>query len=124
MRRTSHLADLAGKLIPYWWLPWLLVFGALRAFAHTAPSGTWQYDLACCSERDCAPVPARFIRATPQGFAIHIPAGAHPFVQGTALTALVPHQDGRVRPSGDGQHHACISPARTVLCIYIPPGGV
>lgn len=104
-----------------------LVLGA-AAFAHQAPavSGVagWQYDASCCSNRDCAPVAPRMIRATPAGMVLTIPAGAHPFVVGTPLTETIPHGDPRIRASGDGEYHACISPSRQVLCIYVPPGGV
>lgn len=99
------------------------------AFAHQAAptsstGGTWQYDASCCSMRDCAPVPARFIRATAAGLVVSIPAGAHPFVTDAPLSATIPYGDPRIRASGDGEHHACISPSRTLLCIYVPPGGV
>lgn len=93
------------------------------AMAHTAPSG-WDYDPACCSGRDCAPVASSMIRASPSGYLVEIPAGGHPFVSGQPLSVLIPYSDPRVRPSGDGEKHACIGPSRHVFCIYVPPGGV
>ena len=105
----------------------LAVFLALAiaavAHAHNAPSG-WQYDAACCSQRDCVPIAARFVRVGPEGFTVTIPAGAHPFVKDQALSFSMPHRSDRVRPSGDAEYHACINPWRVPLCLYVPPGGV
>lgn len=123
MSRTHRIRNALLLAYAIWLGAFLLIAAIGAAWAHQAPSG-WQYDHACCSNRDCAPVPARMIRATPDGLRVAIPAGAHPFVTGDDLVEIVPYADPRLRPSGDGDHHACISPSRRVLCIYLPPGGV
>ena len=96
----------------------------LPAAAHQAPSG-FAYDASCCSGQDCAPVPNDAIREAPGGYAVRIRPGSHPFVpEGSSpLEAFVPHGDSRIRPSGDGGKHACVSPSRYVLCVYLPPSG-
>jgi hypothetical protein len=123
MSRARRIRNALLLAYAIWFGAFLLIVAISAALAHNAPSG-WSYDPACCSDRDCAPVPARFIRATPAGLEISIPAGAHPFVAGEALREVVPYADPRIRPSGDGQHHACVSPSRRLLCIYLPVGGV
>lgn len=103
-----------------------LLVGAVPAAAHTAPSG-WAYDPECCSDKDCAPVPDAAIREVPGGYRVIIAPGTHPSVPArrVALDFFVPHGDPRIRVSGDGKRHACISRTAGILyCIYVPPGGV
>lgn len=98
----------------------------LPAQAHEAPSG-WRYDEACCSGFDCAPVPDEAVREAPGGFSVVIQPGEHPMLRPghEPMAIFVPHGDPRIRPSGDGQKHACISMGGGYLyCLYLPPGGV
>jgi hypothetical protein len=96
--------------------------GKRGALAHDAPSG-WEYDLSCCSTRDCAPVPPP--RVTPDGLVFTVPKGRHPATMDAPLTVRVPHNDRAIKPSGDGDWHLCIHPElKTFYCAYQPPGGV
>lgn len=89
-------------------------FAAGRASAHS-----W-YDSACCSGMDCAPVSASTIRATADGWLIHLEVGDHPMVK-RPITKLLPYGDWHVRKSKDGDFHACVLPqAQIVMCIYVP----
>lgn len=97
---------------------------ALPAAAHQAPAG-WEYDLDCCSTRDCAPVRGGAVREVAGGYQVTILPGTHPMVRAgaPAVSAFVAHGDARIRVSGDDARHACVIAGR-VLCIYVPPGGV
>ena len=95
----------------------------LIAHAHQAPSG-WEYDLACCHNRDCAPIRASAVRAGPDGLTITVRGGTHMMVPaGETFTETVPYRDPRVKPSGDDDWHVCIIAGR-IRCLYQPPGGV
>jgi len=113
--------------------PWLVgaaVAGALLlgltawltypAAGHEAPAG-WSYDPACCSGYDCAPIPARAVTLTPAGWRVQVAQGEHPFAPAGGLDETVPFGDPRIRRSGDGGWHACISPhTGRLLCVYEP----
>jgi hypothetical protein len=105
---------LAGSIIigaVAWW--------AYPARGHEAPAG-WSYDPGCCSDYDCAPIPASAVTLAPDGWRIRLAPGQHRFVR-EALDVVVPFGDPRIRRSGDGGWHACISPSTgRVLCVYEP----
>jgi hypothetical protein len=93
-------------------------------FAHQAPGG-WHYDSDCCSSHDCAPVADTAIREVAGGYFVLLHHGEHHMLaEGYAIADMVPFADPRLRVSGDGQKHACISRSGRLLCIYVPPGGV
>ena len=94
---------------------------AAAALAHQSPSG-WEYDLACCSVHDCAPVPETAVREATGGYSVRLVPGDHPLVT-SPLAAFVAHGSPALRVSGDDRRHVCVSHGR-VLCVYVPPGGV
>jgi hypothetical protein len=105
-----------------------LLAGAFPAGAHDAPSG-WTYDLSCCSNRDCQPVPSSMVTATPGGWLIDIPPGVHKTAP-EGFRALVPWDSPDIRHSPDGLFHPCIAPAvgpygsgPVLLCLYVPDMG-
>lgn len=96
--------------------------------AHQAPSG-WEYDRWCCSNNDCAPIAAEYVRMTPGGWRVDIPAGGHPMVKEVGTTRLF--KDHQVKFAPDGQYHACVvtdefgtGDSAFVRCLYVPMPGV
>jgi hypothetical protein len=100
----------------------LLLLLCAPAAAHRAPSG-WEYDQACCSDLDCAPVPESAVVEATGGYIVRLVPGQHPMVR-APLAAFLAHGDSRIRVSGDEHRHACVSGSGRLLCIYVPPGGV
>lgn len=92
------------------------------AHGHTAPSG-WQYDHACCSTQDCAPIRVELVQITAQGYRVTVSPGDHPLVTEPS-TYIFPFNDKRVRFSGDQHYHLCIGLySKAGLCLYIPGAG-
>lgn len=91
----------------------LLVFNALPALSHQAPSG-WQYDAVCCSNKDCSP--------------LRTPISA---IEGGWYLAesgeIIPFSDSKIRDSKDGDFHRCVyqfGPHKgNTRCLYVPPVG-
>lgn len=99
---------------------------AVPAFAHQAPSGA-QYEWnPCCSNRDRAPIPDRFVHEVSPGLvAVRVPPGAHPMHGPEKTTALYLEFEGeKIRKPLDGEWHVCISPSGTPLCVYPPRRGM
>lgn len=93
----------------------LLVVLARATFAHS-----W-YDPWCCNERDCAPIPFRAVEAGPDGWIVTLEPGDHPIVQ-SRVVHVVPYAD--MRPSQDGDFHACILHDKGAMrCFYGFVGG-
>ena len=85
-----------------------LLFSSV-ALAHNAPRG-WAYDLECCSDRDCAPIPAKGIQALPDGSYV-LPTGE-----------VV--EKSKIKRSQDEEYHLCRLPGGThIFCLYVPPFG-
>lgn len=99
----------------------LLLLG-VPAVAHEAPSG-WQYPIECCSSSDCSQVEDENIEEVPGGFQLNLPPGSHPMVKNRTVTLFVPHDDYRIRKSGDWRKHACVGPTGRVYCLFLVPGG-
>ena len=79
------------------------------AGGHDAPRG-WSYDQECCSDRDCAPIPAKGIQALPDG-SYMLPTGE---VVGKE----------KIKRSQDEEYHLCRLPGGThIFCLYVPPFG-
>lgn len=92
------------------------------ANAHTAASG-WQYDPACCSTQDCAPIRVELVEITAEGYRVTVRPGDHPLVD-VPSTYVFPFNDSRVRFSGDQNYHLCIGAyTKKGLCLYIPGTG-
>lgn len=74
------------------------------------------YEPSCCSNRDCAPIPAGDVKATPDGWQI-------------VLTGeVIKYGSYRVKDSPDGAFHRCAMSANFTaqghtLCLYVPPHG-
>jgi hypothetical protein len=94
-----------------------LAIYATKAFAHS-----W-YDPACCSGRDCAPIPVSALKLTAGGtYVLTLSPGQHPMVTETRSYYI---SEARVRRSQDGDVHACIDPTgRLLLCLYMPEAGI
>lgn len=111
----------------------MLVALAWAARSHQAPSG-WEYDRhACCHGDDCHHAPPHAVREMSGGWLVTLHAGEHPRVKSGSVQFFVPYGDPRIKPSGDSMFHPCLFPfelnetARggfTLLCLYVPPGGV
>lgn len=84
----------------------------LSLMAGKAYPHSW-YDPACCSERDCAPIPqGTKVEYAAGGYNVTLPGGSPIFFS----------QD-KVKPSQDGLWHICINPVSgTRYCIYVPAG--
>ncbi len=105
-----------------------------EAGAHQAPSG-WKYPMECChseTQRDCYPVPLKYIHETEEGYRVELPPGVHPNLPngGSHLYGWDAVYDGKpkIRDSGDNEWHVC---ARNLyvdspswFCLYKPNGGV
>jgi len=61
------------------------------------------------------------VTLTPAGWRVQVAQGEHPFAPAGGLDETVPFGDPRIRRSGDGGWHACISPhTGRLLCVYEP----
>lgn len=94
----------------------LLLFAA-PALAHEAPSG-WRYSVACCDNKDCAPLVDGTVVKTETGWLWD--------------GELFPFGSRKLQPSGDDHFHGCKVPELKESfpqdyrkCLYIPQiGGV
>lgn len=103
----------------------LCIFGALICCAALAAlpvlAHGW-YDPACCSNQDCAPVPARSVTAVPGGWQVEVGPGDHPLIHAPA-SYFLPYEDALI--SQDGAFHLCVSQSTgALLCLYAPPMGM
>lgn len=98
MNRRRFLLALAGAVIA----------GSARISAHS-----W-YEPACCSDTDCAPLPAgASVEPVRGGYVVRMTPDGAPVFFGY----------DKVRPSRDGEIHACIGPqSGTPFCLYMPVG--
>ena len=91
-----------------------LLAGGLSISGIYPASGHSWYSAECCSERDCKPL-TRESTVTPVrgGYSIVAEPGGAP--------VFFPQE--KVRPSQDGDYHACIGPTSGVaFCLYVPAG--
>ena len=105
-------------------LIWLLVLAGIVVAFHVTPAfaHSW-YDGACCSDKDCAPIPREYVTERKDGYEVHIPAGGHPLVD-EPLDAFVPYGDSKDRRSHDANFHGCISAySGKLICLYSPVNG-
>lgn len=98
-----------------------LLFGALltsySARAHTSDTG-FEYEAACCSDRDCAPAADSDV----------VPAAGGWFVP--RFNLLVPYDSRIVRRAPDGRFHFCVgvgvrdgAHVEILRCLYVPEFG-
>lgn len=92
-----------------------VVFAEARA--HEAPSG-WSYPFFCCSNRDCARIPAGRVKTGPDGYRVVLQPGDHEFVKDTTAF-LIPYANAKDSP--DNEYHLCITASMQVLCFFRPP---
>jgi hypothetical protein len=86
----------------------LLVFGS-ATLGHDAPSG-WAYDAACCSDRDCAPLPEGSVQERADGFLLK-------------TTGELVGRD-KAKRGQDEYYHLCRSVySKAIYCIYLPQRG-
>jgi len=106
----------------------ITVFYAALGLASWAAWGHSFYDPWCCSEQDCAPIPASSVRWTPAGWEVTLTPEQHFMVQ-RPTTWLIPFDDeirgnARIRQSPDDSFHACVLPiSQTMRCLYVPEFG-
>lgn len=114
-------------------IPGLFVSLALSVGPVAAHS--W-YDVDCCSAKDCAPIAATSVQITGDGYTVTLQPGDHPLAI-KPLTAFFPHGDESLRPSMDGDWHACVIPKSNpgewytpgpqseeyIRCLYVPGAG-
>jgi len=80
-----------------------------------AHAHSW-YDTFCCNTNDCQPLPDdAVLRSTPEGYEIEYRSQHGHMVKG-----FIPHD--KVKPSQDGDAHACETVMRSVRCLYLPLG--
>lgn len=86
---------------------------ALMAILATTPAWAhdW-YDPACCSGKDCEPLPPEAVQDVPGGWHVHYMSKT-----GFLVDSFVP--TGKERHSQDGRFHGCASQVR-FLCLYVP----
>lgn len=87
----------------------LAFLAAALAFACESGAHDW-YPIQCCSNQDCAQVPAASVKRTPQGW--RLPSGH-----------VLAFDDARVKPLPPGKVgvHVCErnDAARTPICLFI-----
>lgn len=88
-------------------LTYILMMVAAVAHGHE-----W-YSAACCSDRDCGPIPdGTKVTGARNGYSVVLPDGE---------TTFFSHD--KVKPSQDGLIHVCIGISnRTPYCLYMPAG--
>lgn len=97
-----------------------LICSALAVLALSVPAlaHSW-YDSDCCSSNDCAPIPATAVQITDQGYQVTLNPGDHPLAT-KPLTAFFAFDDEDMRPSLDGEWHACVIPKSAPTSYYTP----
>lgn len=123
------------------WGAALLAFAMVQAVpthavAHMAtptsaqPLG-WEYPYDCCSDKDCQPIPVTAITETGTRVIVRLRKSEHKMLT-KDVTFELTHTDPRIRPSLDGEWHACISPmtfydrtpeGNNLICLLAPPKG-
>lgn len=93
--------------IPFWLFIWVvLVVSAMIGVEHRKARAHDWYPPDCCSDNDCRMLPASRVKAMRDG--------------GYLIDGLIAIQRERVRPSPDGEYHACMPTAIHVRCFWAP----
>ncbi len=108
--------NLHYKLIWLFVLALILCLFAPVVRGHEAPAG-WQYDIACCSDRDCRPLSRTEVntirRAGDQtGYLADIEGFSEPIL----------FAPDKIKPSKDEYFHGCVGASGIGYCLYIPLG--
>lgn len=98
---------------------WTITIATVLQLMHQPPAipvMSW-YDGYCCNDRDCRPLEKEAITQTSEGYKFAVGQTEY----------LVPFGSDRIKPSQDGDYHACIgqhmdagSMQDFVRCFYIP----
>lgn len=108
------------------WLIFFLLIGAPawgQEMHDPNDPGHW-YSTKCCNLRDCAPVKMKTVQSTPNGYLVTLSPEDHFTLipRGRTLVELIPYDDDKIKPSQDGDYHACVNATNMYLyCLYVPP---
>jgi hypothetical protein len=98
----------------------LAALAALAALPAPAVAHDW-YPATCCSGYDCQPVPASAVTVEDGQVVLRLAPGDHVMAPGGGEWRL---PEGSLRPSPDGQAHACITRySRRLVCLWAWFGG-
>lgn len=95
-----------------------IALGALvYVLAKPVGAHSW-YDYACCSEKDCRPIPFDAVTVTPDGY--RVPSGD-----------VIPFSSTKIKPTPaedvEQRFHWCTVAGKDTghtLCLFVPQGGV
>lgn len=80
------------------------------------------YDPYCCNDKDCRP-----ISSTAEGWSeVELTSVGYVWTSSrSGIRHIIPHGDERIRPSRDGDYHACELPDSPLgyeyaRCLYVP----
>ena len=94
---TRLIAAIAVLCVALWWM-------AGPIFAHESPAG-WEYDAACCSNKDCAPIEDVEVEEVAGGFFLKARQEFVPFAE--------------TKQGKDDHYHLCVNQFNgTRLCFY------
>lgn len=105
-RPTSYFWDMTGRALVI--LVICFSLSITHAYAHCAPSG-WCYPPDCCdpSGQECDPIPAAAVEVVGDWYYVTLTPQDHKYVKETTIYKM--HKNyPKLRPSGDGEYHACI----------------
>lgn len=126
--KRSELGGRGPKVAKRRWWIWLvglaaLVVAAAAAVAqHEHPTGAahW-YDYDCCGLKDCEPISAGLVSVTDGKTYYTTSFGTYAVQPKTVVGDGPTVYETKIRPSKDGQTHACIYNGQ-LWCLYLPGG--
>lgn len=100
------------------YLCWLVLTPAQAQTGHPKPGQPHWYEVSCCSNRDCEPIPFDAIMEIEGGYLIDYVSAAH-----GAVREFFPAKEAR--HSQDGQFHICfrytpLANGTRLRCLYRP----
>lgn len=96
---------------PIYFLFAAIIVVSMLLIAEMARAHSW-YDAACCSQKDCEPIPDTAVRIESGGYHVRY-VGA----LGFHVDVIVPFNEAK--PSRDEHYHGCATSDR-FLCLYAP----
>jgi len=93
-------------------------------FLYAAPAMAHEwYVPSCCSNQDCAAIPASSVTEAMDGYEIELDRGDHPMVTQRG-SWFVPYDEVHGKNAPDGKFHACIHPeSKRMICFHEPHRG-
>lgn len=82
-----------------------------RGLGHPEPGQSHFYDVYCCNNKDCEPLPPGAVRMVEGGYRVRYLSS-----QGNIIDGFISFKDAR--PSRDGQDHGCDYMGR-LRCLYV-----